>query len=347
MWSDPLLHPSHSELQLLRQGHALPRQPLPFDAHINFQTACVRQPEQWKLTILPSNFFIDISVPRSYVVDDADNTTTVARLLDHVHAFLAHMCKSSVTRASLQLGLLADANVACSISQVLRTDSTLGDADIYNKRGRVAVLVAGPIISAVATTGTASAGGLAHARFMQQQGANASPDSTRQHITMLNNIIGDRTNPPEQSANLPLSAREYTKLEKHLSMITRVPERVCFNCAYMMYPSSDNSQLLKVEAASLPHGKHSCRAYRVAKHFIHERAGQVSPDSNMADASDECDNNVFLCKRVDNDASWQVLPTDRTSSCMPTVPTCPDCVPLAGVLLHHMQERCMPLGSHI
>jgi hypothetical protein len=229
----------------------------------------------------------------TYRLADASVSTTVGQLASDIHQWLLSRKELVPQRGQLSgrpLHLAVESIVDGSVSalELLPLEATLGDVDLYNRRHRLVVTMLPPTVP------------LGQQRFEQQQGANSASDGhqDREHIAMLNNVLGNKSdNLSSPNANLPLQSRDYTKLDKHLKAISQRPQRVCFNCMYMMYPATDNSQILRVPASELPNGKHSCRAYRVAQHFIEAEVTRLGAENEQE---------VFLCELADDRATRSV-----------------------------------------
>ena len=109
-----------------------------------------------------------------------------------------------------------------------------------------------------------------------------------EHIQMVNNLLAEKravVTPAERdrqqrfnaTLQLPCHATPYNKLHRHMKTIAQTPTQVCFNCALLMHPHSDN--VLKLPLAATPiRTPADCRGYRVAKHYIDELVTRVVGD---------------------------------------------------------------------
>ena len=70
-----------------------------------------------------------------------------------------------------------------------------------------------------------------------------------------------------------------------MKTITQTPIQVCFNCALLMHPHSDNVLKLPLAATSI-RAPADCRGYRVAKHYIDELVTRVVGDGGGDDSGD-------------------------------------------------------------
>ena len=303
-----LLALTTAEQQSAHRGQGLDRPPLPCDALIDFQLMRVRIPVEWSIDLSPDRFIIKskAQVPErmcaglqaNYKLHDATNYTTVRELAADIKSFLLsrkelQLQHERMSGRMLHLWIETVHNGRVTAMEELRYEDTLSKADVYNRRQRLIITCAPVTVS------------IGQARFNQQQGANSatSNDAERRHIPTLVNVLGDRASQRGSGVNLPLGTRDYTKLESHVKAICHRPQRICYNCMYTMYPTTDNAQVLKVPLAQLPNGKYSCRAYRVAEHFIAEQVAR------LGDANEE---EIFLCKKTDDGSKW----------CVYSCPTC-------------------------
>lgn len=114
-----------------------------------------------------------------------------------------------------------------------------------------------------------------------------------EHLTMLNNLIGDRAKktPTTAESHKKIRPHEWKGLREHAEHLALPPTRCCFQCGMLNYPR--DGEIILVQNISQ---KADCRAYRVFKYYIRELIHKMRERHPDHTTDRDAVNQIFLCE---------------------------------------------------